>query len=144
MLLNYSSISLLNLINNHYQLIRLLIKVQTIRQFVLFDHHFTLLNPFVPTVPTFAVRETASLGIMGEPRQCSQSTIVSEGFKGGTRGAPIMPRDAVSRTANVGTVGNLNMIYRRQRSGILFRQTKFLTFFNLLIFVHRISEKVIK
>ena len=23
-------------------------------------------NPFVPTVPTFAVRETASLGIMGE------------------------------------------------------------------------------
>ena len=32
-----------------------------------------------------------------------QSTIVSEGFKGGTRGAPIMPRDAVSRTAHVGT-----------------------------------------
>ena len=30
-----------------------------------------------------------------------QSTIVSEGFKGGTRGAPIMPRDTVSRTANV-------------------------------------------
>ena len=29
-----------------------------------------------------------------------ESTIVSEGFKGGTRGAPIMPRDAVSRTAN--------------------------------------------
>ena len=29
-----------------------------------------------------------------------QSTIDSEGFKGGTRGAPIMPRDAVSRTAN--------------------------------------------
>ena len=35
----------------------------------------------------------------------SESTIVSEGFKGGTRGSPIMPRDAVSRTANVGTVG---------------------------------------
>ena len=31
----------------------------------------------------------------------SQSTIDSEGFKGGTQGAPIMPRDAVSRTANV-------------------------------------------
>ena len=31
----------------------------------------------------------------------TQSTIDSEGFKGGTRGAPIMPRDAVSRTANV-------------------------------------------
>ena len=30
-----------------------------------------------------------------------ESTIDSEGFKGGTRGAPIMPRDAVSRTANV-------------------------------------------
>ena len=30
-----------------------------------------------------------------------QSTIVSEGFKGGFRGAPIMPKDAVSRAANV-------------------------------------------
>ena len=30
-----------------------------------------------------------------------ESTIDSEGFKGGTRGAPIMPRDAVSRTAHV-------------------------------------------
>ena len=39
-------------------------------------------NPFMPTVPTFAQR-----------RYCSQSTIVSEGLKGGTRGAPIMPRD---------------------------------------------------
>ena len=27
-----------------------------------------LFNPFMPTVPTFAVRETTSLGIMGEPR----------------------------------------------------------------------------
>jgi len=35
----------------------------------------------------------------------SESTIDSEGFKGGTRGSPIMPRDAVSRTANVGTMG---------------------------------------
>ena len=26
-----------------------------------------LINPFVPTVPTCAVRETASLGIMGAP-----------------------------------------------------------------------------
>ena len=54
---------------------------------------------------------------------CSESTIVPEGFKGGTRGAPIMPRDTVSRTANVGTVG-MNMsacLLRRglrlQRSG---------------------------
>ena len=30
-------------------------------------------------------------------------SIVSEGFKGGTRSAPIMPIDAVSPTANVGT-----------------------------------------
>ena len=37
-----------------------------------------------------------------QSRQCSESTIDSEGFKGGTRGAPIMPRDAVSRTANFG------------------------------------------
>ena len=29
------------------------------------------------------------------------TTTISEGFKGGTRGAPILPRDAVSRTANV-------------------------------------------
>ena len=35
----------------------------------------------------------------------TRNTIDSEGFKGGTRGAPIMPRDAVSRTAHVGTVG---------------------------------------
>ena len=35
----------------------------------------------------------------------TESTIDSEGFKGGTRGAPIKPRDAVSRTAHVGTVG---------------------------------------
>ena len=70
---------------------------------------------------SFAVRETASLGIMGEPRvpPCtiqqgnwiSESTIVSGGFKGGTRGAPIIPRDAVSRTANVGTVGMNGLIF---------------------------------
>ena len=30
----------------------------------------------------------------------------AEGFKGGTRGAPIMPRDAVSRTANVERTGH--------------------------------------
>ena len=32
------------------------------------DIHVGWFNPFFPTVPTFAVRETASLGIMGEPR----------------------------------------------------------------------------
>ena len=35
----------------------------------------------------------------------TESTIDSEGFKGGTRGSPIMPRDAVSRTANVERTG---------------------------------------
>ena len=38
---------------------------------------------------------------MNEEHSVLESTIVSEGFKGGTRGSPIMPRDAVSRTANV-------------------------------------------
>ena len=42
-------------------------------------------------------------GAMMAPQ--AQSNIVSEGFKGGTRGAPIMPRDAVARTANFVTVG---------------------------------------
>ena len=41
-----------------------------------------------PVRSTFAVQETQYLGI-----------------KGGTRGSPIMPRDAVSRTANVERTG---------------------------------------
>ena len=40
-----------------------------------------------------------------DERPDDESTIDSEGFKGGTRGAPIMPRDAVSRTANVECTG---------------------------------------
>ena len=44
----------------------------------------------------------------------AQSTIDSEGFKGGTRGSPIMPRDAVSRTAHVGTVGTNRLRSRLQ------------------------------
>ena len=32
------------------------------------NHVWSVINPFVPTVPTCAVRETASLGIMGAPR----------------------------------------------------------------------------
>ena len=43
---------------------------------------FRLINPFVPTVPTCAVRETASLGIMGEPRvpplNPSESIVLSD------------------------------------------------------------------
>ena len=29
---------------------------------------YKYINPFMPTVPTFAVRETAAVGIMGAPR----------------------------------------------------------------------------
>ena len=43
--------------------------------------------------------------------QYTESTIDSEGFKGGTRGAPIMPRDAVSRTANVERLLNVERLY---------------------------------
>ena len=43
------------------------------------------LNPFVPTVPTFAVRETASLGIMGAPRvpllNPSKTIVLSEHYR---------------------------------------------------------------
>ena len=48
-------------------------------------------------------RVAPSYVIGGDIRK--QSTIDSEGFKGGTWGAPIMPRDAVSRTANVERTG---------------------------------------
>ena len=43
------------------------------------------LNPFIPTVPTCAVRETACLGIMGEPRvpplNPSESIVLSEHYR---------------------------------------------------------------
>ena len=43
------------------------------------------LNPFVSTVPTFAVRETATLGIMGTPRvppfNPSESIVLSEHYR---------------------------------------------------------------
>ena len=38
--------------------------VAKIRVYILIQ----IVNPFIPTVPTCAVRETASLGIMGDPR----------------------------------------------------------------------------
>ena len=41
----------------------LLPATETNKEITLFN-----LNPFFPTVPTCAVRETASLGIMGAPR----------------------------------------------------------------------------
>ena len=48
------------------------------------DSHI-IINPFVPTVPTFAVRETASLGIMGAPRvpslNPSETIVLSEHYR---------------------------------------------------------------
>ena len=42
-------------------------------------------NPFMPTVPTFAVRETASLGIMGAPRvpplNPTETIVLSEHYR---------------------------------------------------------------
>ena len=43
------------------------------------------INPFFPTVPTFDVGETASLGIMGEPRvpplNPSETIVLSEHYR---------------------------------------------------------------
>ena len=48
------------------------------------------------------------------------STIDSEEFKGGTRGAPIMPRDAVSRTANADCSFPSLHIHYTEKTGIRF------------------------
>ena len=50
--------------------------------------------------PCFTKSDTSPVLEVAIQYFLSQSTIDSEGFKGGTRGALIMPRDAVSRTAN--------------------------------------------
>ena len=49
-----------------------------------------------------------------------QGTIDSEGFKGGTRGAPIMPRDTVSRTANVERTGGHKCLFRQKKNSVTF------------------------
>ena len=54
----------------------------------------------------------AHRGILCYRVYISESTIDSEGFKGGTRGAPIMLRDAVSRTANVERTGRHKWVKR--------------------------------
>ena len=45
----------------------------------------SFVNPFFPTVPTFDVRETASLGIMGAPRvpplNPSETIVLSEHYR---------------------------------------------------------------
>ena len=71
-------------------------------------------NPFMPTVPTFAVRETDvsrdNGGTSGAPLNASETIVLSEHYRlRGLRGAPEVPpvcrETSVSRTANVGTVG---------------------------------------
>ena len=54
-------------------------------------------NQFLPTVPTFAVRETDVFG-----------------HNGGTSGAPLCRETLVSRTANVGTVGMNVLMHARK------------------------------
>ena len=57
---------------------------ENLKLYFLTEENTTLhvLNPFVPTVPTFAVRETASLGIMGAPEvPLSDSTCWNGGEK---------------------------------------------------------------
>ena len=51
-----------------------------------------------------------------------ESTIDSEGFKGGTRGAPIMPGDAVSRTANVERTGRHKWVKMLRESSIILKK----------------------
>ena len=65
---------------------------------------FKYINPFLPTVPTFAVRETASLGIMGAPRvpplNPSESIVLSEHYRlwGVWGGHPRRPHYAERRS----------------------------------------------
>ena len=62
------------------------------------------------------------LRLRSHKRDIRKSTIDSEGFKGGTRGAPIMPRDAVSRTANVERTGRHKWVHNTQISSSCQRQ----------------------
>ena len=72
---------------------------------------FILLTSRYGLRSTFSIIEcNFSLGNIGyivsqDQLHRNYSTIDSGGFKGGTRGAPIMPRDTVSRTANVERTG---------------------------------------
>ena len=77
--------------------------------------HPSSLNPFLPTVPTFAVRETDvsrhNGGTSGAPlkplRDDSALRALSSlrGLREATEVPPLSRETSVSRTANVGTVG---------------------------------------
>ena len=56
-------------------------------------------NPYTILLSMILIMCMLMCSFYVHPRR-TESTIDSEGSKGGTRGAPIMPRDAVSRTAN--------------------------------------------
>ena len=72
------------------------------------------------------------------------------GFKGGTRGSPIMPRDAVSRTAHVGTVGVIyrlhcwNWKYCHQNLVTVLHQKEFPNFTLCGIYENQIALKSLK
>ena len=78
------------------------------------------LNPFMPTVPTFAVRETDvsrhNGGASGAPLKPlrDESALRTLSALGGLRGTPEVPslcrEMLISRTANVGTVGKNGLI----------------------------------
>ena len=78
-----------------------------------YNNHFShVLNPFMPTVPTFAVRETDVSRHNGETSGAplrDDSALRALSSLSGLRGAPEVPplcrETSVSRTANVGTVG---------------------------------------
>ena len=81
-------------------------------------------NPFMPTVPTFAVRETDvsrhNGGTSGAPLKPlrDDSALRTLSSLRGLRGAPEVPplcrETSVSRTANVGTVGMNGLIKLQQ------------------------------
>ena len=94
------------------------LQIQLSRQTTRSDaSHETSLTHFCPPlrfrnqVPTCDVRETDvsrhNGGTSGAPLKPlrDDSALRTLSSYGGTRGSPIMPRDAVSRTAHVGTVG---------------------------------------
>ena len=77
--------------------------------------YYQKVNPFMPTVPTFAVRETDVSRHKGGTRGAPLRPLRDDGALRalsslrGLRGAPELPplcrETSVSRTANVGTVG---------------------------------------
>ena len=68
----------------------------------------TDLNPFLPTVPTFAVRETVVSRHNGGTSDALLKPLRDDslsGLRGAPEGPPLCRETLVSRTANVGTVG---------------------------------------